>query len=73
MGDHSANDVAIKAPEDEAPVAQKTGEAGGTEVKEGFETSPKEGRVREGEDQTECTFAFVSFPLLFCFFLADMG
>ena len=43
MGDRSAHDVGSKAPEDEAPVAQGTEEAGGTEVKEGFETSPKEG------------------------------
>ena len=50
MGDRSAHGVGSKAPEDEAPVAQET-EAGGTEVKEGFETSPEEGRGGGGPDR----------------------
>ena len=68
MGDRGAHDVESKAPEDEAPVAQETEEAGGTKIKEGFETSRR--RVWEGEDQAECTFSFVSFLLLL---LADLG
>ena len=43
MGDRCAHDVGSKAPKDGAPVARGTEEMGRTEVKEGFETSPKEG------------------------------
>ena len=63
MGDHSAHNVGSKAPEDEVLVAQVTEEVGGTEVKEGFETSMEEGRGGGGPDRMYFFFCFV----LFCF------
>ena len=52
-----------KAPEDGAPVAQEMEEAGGTEVKEGFEASLEEGRGGERPDRMHFFLCFV----LFCF------